>query len=574
MKYWPPISRKCLRTYRAKMLNCSKRFTRSSSSSNPNEHHSSSSALNDRRKGFHKPTVYHVLIVIFLEFFSWGLLISVGVRVLEMTFMNNAFLMNGLIQGVKGILSFLSAPLVGALSDIWGRKPFMLLTVSFTCCPIPFMKSSPIWYFTLTSLSGVMAVTFSIVFAYVADITTKENRSSAYGLVSATFAASLVVSPYIGTVLERYYGDDFVVFVASVVATIDIIFILIFVPETLPWRPGLCKDHEEDDDTVTMTTTMVMSDVIIAAPSSGGGAVAGGGGGGGGGSGSISRLSWEKADPFASLRKIGHDKLIVMLALTVFLSYLPEAGEYSSIFVYLQIIMDFSPDKVAGYVAMVGVLSYLVAIGLMRHYDNKTTVIVGLVFETVQHFLFGLFSQHWVLFVAGGVAALGSITYPAISVYVSARAKPEQQGASQGVITGIRGLCNGLGPAMFGFIFYLFKVDITSINKPSLSNNINTFNNNNNITTTDPTLHSKLIIPGPPFVFGGFLVMVAIIVASYMPEPLGSCHGNRDAHGVESSVTRGDILLEPMESSQVDKTPLLDTTDDSDNNTSQSSHVV
>ncbi|MEE6528587.1 hypothetical protein FKM82_031084, partial [Ascaphus truei] len=84
----------------------------------------------------------------------------------------------------QGLLSFLSAPLIGALSDVWGRKSFLLLTVFFTCAPIPLMKISPWWYFAVISVSGVFAVTFSVVFAYVADITQEHERSMAYGLVS------------------------------------------------------------------------------------------------------------------------------------------------------------------------------------------------------------------------------------------------------------------------------------------------------------------------------------------------------------------------------------------------------
>lgn len=98
----------------------------------------------------------------------------------------------------SGLLSFLSAPLIGALSDIWGRKFFLLVTVFFTCAPIPLMKINSWWYFAMISISGVFAVTFSVVFAYVADVTDESDRSAAYGLVSATFAASLVTSPALG----------------------------------------------------------------------------------------------------------------------------------------------------------------------------------------------------------------------------------------------------------------------------------------------------------------------------------------------------------------------------------------
>jgi len=109
--------------------------------------------------------------------------------------------MNGMLLGIKGLLSFLSAPLVGALSDIWGRKIFFLVTVFFTCSPIPLLTINLSWFFAMISISGIFAVTFSVVFAYVADVTTIEERSRAYGLVSATFAASLVSVPTFSSIL-------------------------------------------------------------------------------------------------------------------------------------------------------------------------------------------------------------------------------------------------------------------------------------------------------------------------------------------------------------------------------------
>lgn len=105
-------------------------------------------------------------------------------KVLNETFPDHTFLMNGIIMGIKGFLSFLSAPLIGALSDVWGRKFFLLITVFFTCAPIPLMTINTWWFFAMISISGIFAVTFSVVFAYVADVTEEHERSLAYGLVS------------------------------------------------------------------------------------------------------------------------------------------------------------------------------------------------------------------------------------------------------------------------------------------------------------------------------------------------------------------------------------------------------
>jgi len=452
----------------------------------------SSSRDDASNSGLYEPSVYHALIVIFLEFFAWGLLTAPIIDVLNETFPDHTFLMNGLIQGVKGLLSFLAAPLIGALSDVWGRKPFLLLTVTFTCIPIPLMKFSPWWYFTILSLSGVFSVTFSVVFAYVADITEQEDRSAAYGLVSATFAASLVTSPAIGAYLGHLYSDNLVIALASAVALLDVFFIMVAVPESLPEK---------------------MRSSSWGSP-----------------------ISWEKVDPFGALRRIGHDKLILMLCVTVFLSYLPEAGEYSCFFVYLKLVMGFTEELIASFIAVVGVLSVLaqtaVLAFLMKYVGAKNTIIIGLVFEMTQLALYGMGSQQWIMWLAGCLASMGSITYPAISALASAHAEPDQQGVAQGVITGIRGLCTGLGPALYGFIFYLFHVDLNKGGSTTVAPTISLVNDTEPDDTYD-MLHNlhKTIMPGPPFAFGSILVILALLVAMFIPDKPPK---NRDNSGSKS----------------------------------------
>uniref|UniRef100_A0A8D1XH65 Major facilitator superfamily (MFS) profile domain-containing protein n=1 Tax=Sus scrofa TaxID=9823 RepID=A0A8D1XH65_PIG len=370
-------------------------------------------------QGFGRPSVYHAAIVIFLEFFAWGLLTTPTLTVLHETFPQHTFLMNGLIQGVKGLLSFLSAPLIGALSDVWGRKPFLLATVFFTCFPIPLMRISPWWYFAMISMSGVFSVTFSVIFAYVADVTQEHERSTAYGWVSATFAASLVSSPAIGAYLSASYGDSLVVLVATVVALLDICFILLAVPESLPekMRPLSWGAH----------------------------------------------ISWRQADPFASLKKVGKDSTVLLICITVFLSYLPEAGQYSSFFLYLRQVIGFGSVKITAFIAMVGILSIVAQTVflsiLMKSLGKKNTVLLGLGFQMFR--------------------------------------------VAQGIITGIRGLCNGLGPALYGFIFYMFHVELTEL-EPEL--------NSNNAAL------QGAVIPGPPFLFGACIVLMSFLVALFIPE--------------------------------------------------------
>lgn len=408
-----------------------------------------------------RATVTHAVVVIFLEFFAWGLLTTPMLTVLHETFPQHTFLMNGLVHGVKGFLSFLSAPLIGALSDIWGRKSFLLMTVFFTCAPIPFMRISPWWYFAMISISGIFAVTFSVIFAYVADITEEHERSTAYGLVSATFAASLVTSPAIGAYLSAQYGDSLVVLVATVIAVADIAFVFFVVPESLP-------------DKMRLTSWGFP-------------------------------ISWEQADPFASLRRVGKDTTVLLICVTVFLSYLPEAGQYSSFFLYLKQVINFSPAAIAAFIAMVGVLSIIAQTlflsVLMRTIGNKNTVLLGLGFQLFQLAWYGFGSEPWMMWAAGTVAAMSSITFPAVSALVSHSASADQQGVAQGMITGIRGLCNGLGPALYGFIFFLFNVELNDLHPEE---------------KTQRT--EKALIPGPPFLFGACAVLFALLVAVFIPD--------------------------------------------------------
>ncbi|OXA55543.1 Hippocampus abundant transcript 1 protein [Folsomia candida] len=422
--------------------------------------------------GIGEPSVHHALVVIFLEFFAWGLLTTPMIAVLNETFPDHTFLMNGLIVGIKGLLSFLSAPLIGALSDVWGRKLFLLLTVFFTCAPIPLMQLNTWWYFAMISISGVFAVTFSVVFAYVADVIEGEQeRTAAYGLVSATFAASLVTSPALGVYVFRNYGRETVVALATAIAALDVLFVLVAVPESLPqklkqnaWAP----------------------------------------------------LAWEQADPFAALRKVGKDKTVLLLCVAVLLSYLPEAGQYSCFFVYLRLVVGFNQEEVATFIAVVGIMSVVAQTAimglLMKNVGPRKTIVIGLLFEMTQ---------------------LACITYPAISAFASTHADPDKQGLAQGMITGMRGLCNGLGPAVFGVIFYLFHVDLNEDEAKLSKVDQMTGTGSGQHVTFDTAGEGGVIIPGPPFVFGAFTVALAIGVALFIPERSKRRQGGTDSDLVD-----------------------------------------
>lgn len=138
--------------------------------------------------------------------------------------------------------------------------------------------------------------------------------------------------------------------------------------------------------------------------------------------------------------------------------------------------------------------------------------------------------------------------YPAISSYVSTYADADKQGLVQGMVTGMRGLCNGLGPAVYGFVFNLFNVDLTH-NVPIVGQYPGG-GERGALLINDRMLNSSVnhvfnpsegqLIPGPPFVFGAFLVLLAILVTAFIPELIHyeSRHNSQNESGVTSGNPR------------------------------------
>lgn len=177
----------------------------------------------------------------------------------------------------------------------------------------------------MVAISGLFSVTFSVVFAYVADITTGKKMATSYGQVAATFAASLIITPSLGASLGKAYGDSLVVFIATIVAILDVLFILFIVPESISEKLKLPQSS-----------------------------------------------LWERTDFISTIRKIGKDLMIWTICLAVFLSYLPEAGQFSCFFVYLKLVIGFTEEDIAIFIAVIGILSVLSQVSVWKKSSQIT----------------------------------------------------------------------------------------------------------------------------------------------------------------------------------------------------------
>lgn len=110
-------------------------------------------------------------------------------------------------------------------------------------------------------------------------------------------------------------------------------------------------------------------------------------------------------------------------------------------------MVGFSPEAVAAYIGLVGILSVIAQTGILllitQTCGPKHTITLGLLFQFLQLVWYGLGTQYWMMWAAGFFAALSQIVYPSISAFVSLQTDRDKQGTVQGVLTGIRGLCQG-----------------------------------------------------------------------------------------------------------------------------------
>lgn len=179
-------------------------------------------------------------------------------------------------------------------------------------------------------------------------------------------------------------------------------------------------------------------------------------------------------------------------------------------------VIKFSSDDVATFIAVLGVLSVIsqtvVLTCLKKTIGLKNCVLIGLIFEILQLSWYGLGTQFWMMWAAGSLASISMITYPSMSALVSCNAEADQQGVVQGMITGIRGLCNGIGPALFGLVFYVFHVDLEDEEGPTIDITVAS----NRTSMEDP--YGKTIVSGAPFLFGAGSVILSLLLAFFLPD--------------------------------------------------------
>jgi len=333
----------------------------------------------------------------------------------------------------SSVISFFASPILGAASDQYGRKPFVVLSNVLQIVPILLIVAysnlhliSLLWYFPVHALCGGLS-SMSVTLAAVADALPPENRSVGFGMVLASAASGFIVGPLLGA----FMPDQDTAFYSTIgVLVFCLLYTIFVIQETLPRK-------EEQ-----------------------------GARGGAAGAPSLSQpkrgmSAWATlCDSVTALTILNRSPLFRRLSLLIMLSSMCSGGLQEFLFQYLQITLNFQAKDQAGLLVILGiggVFVQCVLLGpIMQALGEKKTLVFGLAVQIVYYFGISLALSKAEIYASVCLGALGMVTFPSISSLKSNNVDPSEQGKVQGAIVGVQSLAMGVGPLAFSSLFAFF----------------------------------------------------------------------------------------------------------------------
>lgn len=312
-------------------------------------------------------------------------------------------------------MQFLFAPVMGELSDRFGRRPILLLSLLGLGIDYILHALAPTLalLFVGRIIAGICGASFSVASAYIADISTPENKAQNFGMIGVAFGLGFIIGPVIGGIFGEYFGTRAPFYVAAGLALLNFLYGLFILPESL--KPENRRPPE--------TAKMV---------------------------------------PGRSLKHLGKYKSLGGLIVAFFLAQI--AGQALPATWNFFTIESFGWDKATiGYsLGAVGIMVAIVQGGLIgpsvKKFGQKKVIIGGFILWTIGMSLFSVAIEGWMLIVFLIPYALGGVGSPTVQGLISNNIPANEQGNLQGTLTSLVGLSSIVGPAMAGGLFYLFTV--------------------------------------------------------------------------------------------------------------------
>jgi len=376
----------------------------------------------------HSAALGFIFVTIFIDVLGLGIIIPVLPKLLQtLGHIDNstASRYNGWLTFVYASMQLIFASVMGNLSDRYGRRPVLLISLFGFSIDYMFMAFAPsiTWLFAGRTIAGISGASTSTATAYIADVSEGDKRAANFGLVGAASALGLIFGIALGGYLAGV-NLRLPFMVASGFAVCNGLYGLFVLPESLP------ASHRR-------------------------------------------KFDWKRADPIRSLRRIfkTHPALATLLVATGIVYIAQKAVEYLlSFFLYEK--FNWTPASVGTLGVTIGIILVAIQAGLLRYtipkFGQKKNVIAGLLFYALGLTLIAFASKGWQMYVFVIPYCLGGISGPAIQGLASEKVAANEQGELQGAFAILNSISLILGPLMFSYIFFFFTQNKSSLYFPGV----------------------------------------------------------------------------------------------------------
>ncbi|HVN28075.1 MAG TPA: TCR/Tet family MFS transporter [Candidatus Binataceae bacterium] len=368
--------------------------------------------MNDKPR---RAALAFIFITVVLDMLALGMIVPVLPKLVEDFMHGNTALAAeyvGLFATVWAAMQFLFSPVLGALSDRFGRRPVILLSNFGLGLDYIVMAVAPTvgWLFIGRVISGITAASFSTASAYIADVAPPDKRAGSYGMISAAFGLGFVLGPAMGGVLGNI-DPRLPFWVAAGLSLLNAMYGLFVLPESLP------LDRRE-------------------------------------------AFSWQRANPMGSIKLLRSHAELFGLSAVNFLGSIAHEALPTTFVLYAMYRYGWNARMVGLAIATVGVCSALVGAGMVQplvaRFGDRRVMLGGMWFNVAGFFIYGL-APTGLLFWSGiPVGGLGGLANPPMQSLMTRRVKETEQGQLQGALSSVRGIAFMIGPVIFTTTFAAF----------------------------------------------------------------------------------------------------------------------
>lgn len=319
----------------------------------------------------------------------------------------------GLILGSYALMQFVFSPIIGSLSDHYGRRPILLMSLFGLGIDYVFMYFAPslVWLVVGRCLSGMFGASYTTASAYIADISTPENKTKNFGLVGAAFGIGFVIGPAIGGLLGNFNMRAPFLFAAGL-SLLNLVYGFFVLKESLP------VESRRD-------------------------------------------FSWKRSNPIGAFFQLSKYKGFAWVFVVLFLLYLGGMAIHSTWNYYTMEKFDWKIKDVGLSLTAVGVCIAIIQGGLAGKISQKLgdvkTAYLSLIITFVTMNAIAFATSSWMLYAFMLPYAFSGLADPAIRSIMSNKTSESEQGELQGVITSVLSIAEILGPPMMMAIFYYFS---------------------------------------------------------------------------------------------------------------------